>query len=129
MKVLIILVLTGVSAVLLAQPANIPAKATDTYPTLVDQEKYYEVGSHFYTAGQIATAVQQREGHNSCGIRINGEYVVLDRVGGLRLCREKLEKQLDKYGFETALRIWKSVPPYEAYLRDIEQILYRNAYF
>lgn len=89
-------------------------------------EATYKVGDRRYTIGQIAKAVQRREGHNGCGIKQNGKYVQLSKEEGLALCAQKLKKQLDKADFDTVMKRWKTVPPFEPYISDIKSILRAN---
>jgi len=95
----------------------------------------YLVDGHLYEIGAIAMAVARMEGYNRgtvCGMKVGGHttldgYTIFeDKAEGLRKCADKLGKQIDRYGFETALKVWKAVPPYESYIRDIKRILYQN---
>lgn len=91
-------------------------------------EPSYEINGHYYSIEQIAYAVSIREGSTSCGIRLKGEYIKLPDQEAYLLCRDKLKNQIDKYGFATALKVWKTVPPFEPYIRDVISILEKNAY-
>jgi len=87
-------------------------------------EDVFIIDGHPYELGRIAMAVQKREGHNSCGIRQGKGYVSLPKDQGLRLCADKLGKQLDKDDFRTVMRRWKGTDDnFEHYLADIKYLL------
>lgn len=138
LKIILILILVLAGAVVI-----LPTKASKTtedvpviFPALAAQEinDMYKVGSRFYSIGNIALAVQKREGHNSCGIKLKGQYVTLSKEEGLRLCVQMLGKQLDKADFDTVMKRWKNGSvkdtsgATEKYIADIRSILYQNSY-